>query len=232
MNELTYGTKNLSEFNTFYDSHSSFGSPERDVELVEVAGKNGALIIDNDRYRNIDISFNCYINSGFLGSYRSLMAYLQSLKGYNRLEISQEPNHYRMASFNMGSQPTPNQFHRSGQFPLVFNCKPQRFLKSGEAAVEYSVDGTITNPTLFPSYPLIRIYGTGTVNINDQYITVSAHSFPYIDIDCELMDAYYGSSNANQYVTFSTNDYITLRSGNNYIAYGNQIEVTPRWYEI
>lgn len=63
-------------------------------------------------------------------------------------------------------------------------------------------------------------------------VTVSAHSFPYIDIDCELMDAYYGSSNANQYVTFSTNDYITLRSGNNYIAYGNQIEVTPRWYEI
>ena len=135
MNELTYGNKNLSDFGAYYDSHSAFGSPERDVELVEVAGKNGALIIDNDRYRNIELTFNCYIHRGFLGSYRSLMAYLQSLKGYNRLEISQEPNHFRMASFNMGSQPTPNQFHKSGQFPVVFNCKPQRFLKSGETPV-------------------------------------------------------------------------------------------------
>ena len=90
----------------------------------------------------------------------------------------------------------------------------------------------LVNPTLFESKPLLRIYGTGTVNINDKYITISAHSFPYIDIDCELMDAFYGSSNANQYVTFSDNDYITLKSGNNYIAYGNQIEVTPRWFEI
>ena len=103
---------------------------------------------------------------------------------------------------------------------------------SGDMTVTVTEPSLLVNPTLFESKPLLRIYGTGTVNINDQYITISAHSFPYIDIDCELMDAYYGSSNANSYVTFSTNDYITLRSGNNYIAYGNQIEVTPRWYEI
>ena len=135
MNEITYNNKNLSDFGVYYDSHSSFGSPERDVELVEIAGKNGALIIDNDRYRNIDLTFPCYVHTNFLAQYRSVMAYLQSCKGYNRLEITQEPNHFRMASFNMGSQPTPNQLHRSGQFPVVFNCKPQRFLKSGETPV-------------------------------------------------------------------------------------------------
>ena len=234
MNELSYGNKNLSDFGAFYDSHSSFGSPERDVELVEVAGKNGALIIDNDRYRNIELTFNCYIHKHFLGSYRSLLAYLQSLRGYNRLEISQEPNHFRMASFNMGSQPSPNQFHRSGQFPLVFNCKPQRYLKSGEETVEITANTTINNPTLFPSYPLIRIYGAGTVTINNQVITVSAHSLDYIDINCDLMDAYCGSTNANQYVSFSDNEYITLHSGANGIEIDDvtSIEITPNWYEI
>ena len=135
MNEITYNGKNLSDFGVYYDSHSAFGSPERDVELVEVAGKDGALIIDNDRFKNIDLTFPCYINTNFLAQYRNALAYLQSCKGYNRLEYTQEPNHFRMASFNMGSQPTPNQFHKSGQFPVVFNCKPQRFLKSGETPV-------------------------------------------------------------------------------------------------
>ena len=135
MNEITYNGKNLSDFGVYYDSHSAFGSPERDVELVEVAGKNGALIIDNDRFRNIDLTFPCYINTNFLAQYRNALAYLQSCKGYSRLEYTQEPNHFRMASFDMGSQPTPNQLHRSGQFPVVFNCKPQRFLKSGETPV-------------------------------------------------------------------------------------------------
>ena len=126
--------------------------------------------------------------------------------------------------------------------PITYNLTPTQVSlltgtnvitsDSGDMTVTVTEPSLLVNPTLFESKPLLRIYGTGTVNINDQYITISAHSFPYIDIDCELMDAYYGSSNANQYVTFSTNDYITLRSGNNYIAYGNQIEVTPRWYEI
>ena len=165
MNEITYNNKNLSDFGVYYDSHSSFGSPERDVELVEIAGKNGALIIDNDRYRNIDLTFPCYVHTNFLAQYRSVMAYLQSCKGYNRLEITQEPNHFRMASFNMGSQPTPNQFHRSGQFPLVFNCKPQRFLKSGETSTSVQSQSTT--------------YTTNPININN---TGSAVSSMVVDI--------------------------------------------------
>ena len=137
----------------------------------------------------------------------------------------------------------PTQFTYELDTPITYQLTPtQVSLLTGVNVISTDGNGDMTvtvteptllvNPTLFESKPLLRIYGTGTVNINDKYITISAHSFPYIDIDCELMDAYYGSSNANQYVTFSDNDYITLKSGNNYIAYGNQIEVTPRWYEI
>lgn len=231
MNELTYNGKKLSEFGVYYDSHPAYGSPERDVEMVEIAGRNGSLIIDNDRFRNIDLSFPCYCPSNFLAQYRNAMAFLQSSKGYNRLEYSEEPDHFRMASFNMGSQPEPNQ--RAGHFPVVFSCKPQRFLKSGEETVPITADTYINNPTLFPSYPLIRIYGAGKVTINNQVITVSAHSLDYIDINCELMDAYCGSTNANQYVSFSDNNYITLKAGANGIDLdGVTIDITPNWFEI
>ena len=92
----------------------------------------------------------------------------------------------------------------------------------------------LENPTLFESKPLIRVYGNGTLNVNDQYITVANSPYTYIDIDCELMDCYHGSNNANQYVSFSTTDYVTLGSGINYFSYSGftKVEVTPRWYEI
>lgn len=100
--------------------------------------------------------------------------------------------------------------------------------------VTISSPAELENPTLFESKPLIRVYGNGTLNVNDQYITVANSPYTYIDIDCELMDCYHGSNNANQYVSFSTTDYVTLRSGTNYFSYSGftKVEVTPRWYEI
>ena len=100
--------------------------------------------------------------------------------------------------------------------------------------VTISSPAELENPTLFESKPLIRVYGNGTLNVNDQYITVANSPYAYIDIDCELMDCYYQSNNANQYVSFSTTNYVTLRSGMNYFSYSGftKVEVTPRWFEI
>ena len=93
---------------------------------------------------------------------------------------------------------------------------------------------TLTNPTRFDSKPLIRVWGNGTLNVNSYYITVADSPYDYIDIDCELMDCYHGSSNANQYVTFSTTGFVTLKSGANYFSYSgfSGVRVIPRWYEI
>lgn len=102
---------------------------------------------------------------------------------------------------------------------------------SDELTVTVSEPSLLENPTLFDSKPLIRVYGHGTLTVNNQYITVATNPFPYIDIDCDMMDAFYGANNANGYVTLP-NDYITLKSGNNYIAYDGTVEITPRWYEV
>ena len=100
--------------------------------------------------------------------------------------------------------------------------------------VTLSNPAELENPTLFESKPIIRVYGNGTLNVNDIYITVANSPYTYIDIDCELMDCYYDSNNANQYVSFSTTDYVTLRSGMNYFSYSGftKVEVTPRWFEV
>ena len=234
MDELSYNGKNFSDFNTFFDGSKAFGSPEKDYELVEIMGRNGSLSIYNDRFKDILLPFPCFVRTNFLPSYRGLTQFLNSQHGYKRLETTKEPNHYRMALFQGIVEPQTTPFNHGGLFTINFLSKPQRYLKSGEEKVTITADTTINNPTLFPAYPLIRIFGSGTVTINNQVITISAHSLDYIDINCDLMDAYCGATNANQYVSFSDNEYITLQSGVNGIELDDvtSIEITPNWYEI
>lgn len=103
---------------------------------------------------------------------------------------------------------------------------------SDEVTVTVTEPSLLENPTLFESKPLIRVYGNGTLVINHQYITVAENPYEFIDIDCDMMDCYYEGTNASQYVSFSTTDYVVLKSGANYIAYSGRCEITPRWYEV
>lgn len=233
MNTLKVGTRFFSEFNTWVDGSETFGTPEKDIEMVEILGRNGSLTISNDRYKNLELTYQCYIKENFLTNYRALTEYLNSLDGYQRIEFSKEQMHYRMGLFRGLVQPSPTAFTKGGFFGVTFDCKPQRFLKTGDNWLSVSSGNTINNLQLFASRPVLRITGSGTLNIGDQYITITAHSFPYIDIDCEMMNAYYESNNANGYVSFSTTGNIELKPGANTFVYDcTSVQVQPRWYEV
>ena len=107
------------------------------------------------------------------------------------------------------------------------------YATSGDVTLTLSKPFEMANPTLFESSPRIRVYGTGTLYISNMAITVTG-SLPYIDIDTEVGDCYYGATNANQYVTFSGYDYPKLKPGMNYFRYTgfSAVEVTPRWWRL
>ena len=75
---------------------------------------------------------------------------------------------------------------------MKFDCKPQRFLVSGENPVVFTGNGTITNPTDFESSPLIRVTGNGTIAIgeNGEYRFIVSNNIGTIWIDSEIMEAY------------------------------------------
>ena len=103
-----------------------------------------------------------------------------------------------------------------------------------ELELAYSPDPIMINPTVFPSQPLLRIYGTGKFTLNDVEITISAAD-TYTDVDCELMDCYKGSVNKNQYVSFSTYDFPVLYPGQNTVELGtgiSSVTITPRWWRV
>lgn len=235
IHSVTFGGQNLSTaFRVYPSGNESFNTPERAVEVVEVPGKNGDLTFDLGRFKNIEVSYPCFIAEDLETNLNALTAFLGSQKGYKKLEDTYHPSYYRMGMF-IGPLEQEIILLQAGVFTLTFNCKPQKFLTSGDTVQSFTSDSSITNPTLYDSKPLLRVYGNGTVGIGAFSFTVTNNANSNLYIDCETMDCYRGSTNCNSYVTFTDNTFPVLVPGSNGIDLGSgitQVKITPRWWTI
>lgn len=235
MHYFTFAGRSTHDFGIWISGESTYSAPERNVETQEVAGRNGSLLFDRGNFKNINVKYPAFIKEGMPNKVRDFLNFAGSKIGYQRLEDTYHPYEYRMARFK--SNPTIDSsgyMNRSGKFTLEFDCKPQRFLKSGEEVTTLMADGVILNRTEFPAKPFLRVYGTapGTVSIGTETITITSID-SYVDIDCEIMDAYKGAVNCNNNVAFT--DDIVLSPGENEIALTGgitQVDITPRWWII
>ena len=235
MSTLTFNGTDLADFGVHISGEGTYNAPSRSVEEQIVPGRNGTLIIDSGRWENIIVTYPAYITEDFASNMAALRDFLLSVRGYARLEDTYHPIEFRLANFSDGiTVDTSGRYNAQGRFDLSFNCKPQRFLKSGEIAIELTEDGAVNNQTLFEAKPLIRIYGEGTVGIGSVDVTFDG-STEYVDLDCEIQDAYYGPSNMNSSITLSPNRFPTLPAGSTGIVLGSgitQVDITPRWFEL
>lgn len=233
---FTFENKSSADFGLFINGRGVYDSPEPDLEYVTVPGRSGDLVYDNKRFENIDVTYPaCFMLDNFRSNFKAFQAFLLSHKGYYQLTDDYEPNYFRLASISEAIKLKDIDWvYDAGSFDLTFNCKPQRFLTSGETETDYTAASqTITNPTEFASKPLLKVYGTGTVTIGGVTLTIASHGFAYIEIDCELMDCYYQGNNANQYVTIG-NYFPELPAGNSTLAISGPSKVTlkPRWWTV
>lgn len=229
---LTYAGRSTKEFGIFISGEGTFSAPERNTSSQEVPGRNGALLFDMGNYKNMPVKYPAFIINGLPTRIRDFLNFAGAQIGYQRLEDTYHPYEFRMAKFKTNpSIETAGYMNRSGSFTLEFDCKPQRFLKSGEETITLTTNGVLYNRTLQKAKPLLRVYGTsGTIGIGSETITISSIN-DYVDIDCEILDAYKGAVNCNGNVSFT--DDIILKPGNNNIAMsGNitKIVITPRWW--
>lgn len=133
---MTIGGVNLDTFNCHLLMPGISSAPERDVSIVAVPGRNGDVVIDNNRFINMTVKYKCVIDgSDSQYDFERMMAWLKSLKGYQRIEECYHPDYYRMGTFNAVVDPD-TQNTQQVAFTLTANCKPQRYLKSGEQQSE------------------------------------------------------------------------------------------------
>lgn len=234
-NYFTFGDVQSNSYGVWISGEGTFNAPERDFEMIQIPGRSGDLIKDNNRFNNIDITYPAFISAQFKSRFDTFKAALLSKGGYVSLEDTYHPESFRMAAFRGGIEPKTGPYNRNGSFNIVFECKPQRWLKSGLNPQTFTGADTITNPTLFEAKPNIRVYGYGTVTIGNVTITIQQNQLEYIDIDCEAMAAFKGAVNANSLVSMSSDSFPVLSPGTTGIRMtGNvaSIQIQPRWWSV
>lgn len=233
-NWFTFAGMDSRDFGIYISGQGTYNAPEKMYNMIEIPGRSGNLVGIENRLANVELTYPAFIYDSFKQQIANMKSAFLALNGYQRLYDTYNPDEYRLAVFHGGTEVNATVMNDAGQFELTFDCKPQRYLLSGDRDVDVTASLQIVNPTAFESKPLIRVYGYGTLGINSDSITI-ANQFSYVDIDCEMMDCYSGTSNANPYVSFSSNNFPTLRAGeNNFSKTANitQIKVIPRWWQV
>ena len=228
------GTSSL-DFGIVIARAGVFSSPARAYEEVFIPGKNGAVLFDEGRYENGVIEYECaLLNDG--ANLDDFRAWISSHRGYVRLEDTYHLNEYRMAAFSGGLPVETEQGSRVGRFTVTFTAKPQRWLKTGEIPQTCTGRLSLVNPTYYPAKPLIRVTGYGSLVVGNTTITVATNALSYIDLDCELCDAFCGAINANRYITLSGTDYPVLpgnaTTGITRASTMTSVQVWPRWWTL
>ena len=167
-------------FGVYITGSGVYNAPEREIEAIEIPGRNGAYMLDRGRFHNVTVTYpaGMFARDGedFADGIRKLRNALASRRGYCKLIDEYNPLEYRMAVYRGGLEVEPtaiNGDNKAAQFEIQFDCKPQRFRIDGDQPVKVVDGGVIDNPTLFEAKPLLQVYGYGDISINGETISVS-----------------------------------------------------------
>lgn len=250
--ELTIDKIPLLNYGVWFDGAEVFNGGTPDINSVAIPGKNGNLIFDNKRFNNVTVSYAALMNQKFFQRFLDFRSFLYSNRGYRRIEDSHLPNIYRMGRITGDINPSHIAWNdNAAMFSLVFDCRPELYLKAGEQTLtvlseEIPYGGTpmediVFNPTRFNAKPLIRAYltreGVGRIRVNKELVSIDVgrEEIPYVDLDCDLQEAYYKNMNCNRYVTIEKYDFPVLKPGDNILQKNGNIsyvEITPRWWTL
>ena len=207
-----------------------FSAPKPRVETVSVSGRNGDLIFYDGSYENIEGTLRCYIlheqSFDVLADANKWLC----KKGYRRFAYDGDEFSYRMVRIVNGAE-CAVRMKILDPFEITLDCKPQKFLVSGDNPITFTSSGGLYSPAV-GGLPLLKVYGTGSLWINDTEIEV-LDSDGWVMIDCETQNAYKGMTNCNSDI--SCDEFPILVSGQNSIEFDNtitKVELTPRWYVL
>lgn len=209
LKSFTFDGESSADYGVQILGEGVFNAPERAVELVTVPGRNGAVAIDQGYWENALVTYPATLIASNPEDFAQAMSdfrnMLCSRRGYCRLSDDYHPDEYRMAMFANDIE-VDEKVLMTGEFDITFNCKPQRWLTSGETPVTLTSGDTLTNPTRYDASPLLAVEGYGNINFNG--------------FDIEIENAVMGE------VNLSTTNNI-LNYSNSLLNSGDPISVAP-----
>ena len=241
---LTWNNKNsLTDLGVYVSGSGTHNAAEEDVTVFSIPGRNGDLVVPNNRFRNIQVLYPAFVPHSFALKEQGIRNWLRKTPQYMKLTDTYDPTHYRMArpSGELDFEPVRGD---AANFQIVFDCMPQRWLTSGDTATSISGSATLSNPTDFPARPLMSIKNVGNglevefaASGSGTVVTFTAGTSytGTVMIDCETQDVYDTNGvDKNDLFTVS-GEFPVLEPGANTVTLTGtytSAEIKPRWWEL
>ena len=244
VNYFVYNDNDSRDLGVAIRTKRTYDSPERDITEIEVPGRNGNLIFDNGKYKNLPLSYGIRIvapdyekspsYSGMAYALNEIKKAFKSDGNYHILYDSYEPDYFYYACQKGGiSFDVKNPTYADAE--INFTCKPHKYRFDGQ--IKHEVTGVnhsivLKNPESEPALPLIKIYGSGTAEFVCNGIRREITNLTsYVLIDCESMTLKTAGNSAPVATIFSSFPKIET-SATFTLLQGIKMEITPRWRTI
>lgn len=173
MHDFVFNGQRLSAFGACIVELPHYSIAMRDLSFNSVLGRSGDIITDNNRYKNVELSYkissipnNRMTAQEFI--YR-LTQWLVSTHEYGILKDTYNTGYFRKAVVMSIESPTAT-LGGIVSTSVTFNCEPFLYNDNGSVPLKYSttngsITATLHNPEQWRSAPIIRIIGSGDYSV-------------------------------------------------------------------
>lgn len=224
--------KSSDDIGVIVERYPSVTIPTRKQEKISIPGRSGDLIIEQDAYENYTQRYDVYVSAEQprLTTVSHIVAEWLMVKGYQRLEDSYWSDTFRLACYKGGTS-IENVLNRFGRATIEFDCKPQRYYKSGDLPLILENGQQLANSSPFTAKPLLHISGSGSGTVSDGTNTLTLTDCDDITVDCDIMQIYQGTTNKNNvgagaFLALGKESTITWTGGI------TAVTLTPRWWTL
>ena len=108
--------------------------PERDYESVEIPNRTGNLILDNGRWKNKYVVYNCVCFNNPSKNVPLFIGVFTKTGTDVRIEDTINPDYMKLGKFTGGTTPKFKPYKTAATFDLVFDCDPRKWDISNASA--------------------------------------------------------------------------------------------------
>ena len=168
MGTFTFNGINSSQFGLRVTSDYVINSTGQDIDTVAVAGRDGDLLLPNNRLKSVTIELPCTIMSNRkLTDAESDISNWLNVAGYKDLTLSWDPDFIYRSAF-IETFEIAGLMRQFGKVKLNFLTYPVKFYKQGRTTQTLSNGATVNGIGNVKANPVITLVGSGdcTLTIN------------------------------------------------------------------
>jgi len=230
---FTYKGKKSTEMYLRVLNDVEFTSPSRDVNLMQVPGRHGDLVMDNGRFNSVIRTIPCRLEAptgvNVEECINNINNWLIDDGNFHEFTWDNDPE-FRYLARVEGDVVNHRVLSRFGRTAVSFRLHPIKYLESSLVERQVTSGTNLENRFNVDAKPIIRIVGTGNITLTiggRQLVLRGIGSGCIIDSESQNITTLNGQQTLFDRIY---SDFPVLTPGNNVITFpaGVQVFVVPR----